>query len=119
MQRYEYKVVPAPVRGEKLRGVRTTEDRFANTLGAVLNAQSRDGWDYMHTETMPSEERAGLTRTRTVYLNLLVFRRQIADTDTPRLGAPAADSAPRLPPIVLTATDGPAPTSGPKLGPAG
>ena len=29
MQRFEFKVIPAPKRGEKARGVKTTEDRFA------------------------------------------------------------------------------------------
>lgn len=115
MQLYEYKVVPAPVRGEKLRGVRTTEDRFANTLGVVLNSQARDGWEYLRTETMPSEERAGLTGTRTVYLNLLIFRRATAGNDQPRVGAAPVDTPPRLPTIVLTQAEGPAP----KLGPAG
>ena len=32
MQRFEYKVVPAPRRGEKARGVKTTEERFALAL---------------------------------------------------------------------------------------
>lgn len=116
MQSYEYKVVPAPARGDKVRGVKTTEDRFAQTLGAVLNAQARDGWEFQRTETLPAEERAGLTRTKTVYLNLLVFRRPAPDAGLrPALLPAAVDEAPRLSPMVLNPPDGAAP----KLGPAG
>ncbi len=34
---YEYKVVPAPTRGLKAKGVKTAEDRFANALQAAMN----------------------------------------------------------------------------------
>jgi hypothetical protein len=75
MQRYEYQVIPAPSRGEKLRGVKTTADRFAQTLAGIMNTQARNGWEYLRTDTLPSEERVGFTKRQTVYLNLLVFRR--------------------------------------------
>ena len=44
MQRFEYKVVPAPKRGEKARGVKTTEDRFAQALMSVMNALGAEGF---------------------------------------------------------------------------
>ncbi|MER5170503.1 MULTISPECIES: DUF4177 domain-containing protein [Thioclava] len=75
MQEYEYKVIPAPVRGERDRGMKTPEDRFANTLTATLNAMAVDGWDYLRAETLPAEERSGLRGKATVYHNMLVFRR--------------------------------------------
>ena len=37
MQFYEYKVVPAPRKGEKARGARTTPDRFALALTSLMN----------------------------------------------------------------------------------
>ena len=98
---YEYKVIPAPQRGDKVRGARTTEDRFAQTLTATMNAQARDGWEYVRSETLPSEERAGFTKRRTVYVNLLVFRRQMAEDDATRqklalTSAPSVGEVPRL-----------------------
>ena len=78
MQRYEYKVVPAPKRGEKARGVKSTEDRFALTLTQMMNDLGADGWDYVRADTLPCDERSGLTGTRTTFQNMLVFRRIIA-----------------------------------------
>lgn len=75
MQRFEYKVVPAPKRGEKARGVKTTEDRFALALTQMMNDLGADGWDYVRADTLPCDERSGLTGTRTTFQNMLVFRR--------------------------------------------
>ncbi|MGB2891523.1 MAG: DUF4177 domain-containing protein, partial [Albidovulum sp.] len=47
MQTYEYKVVPAPARSEKVRGAKTPADRFAQTLATVMNDLARDGWEYV------------------------------------------------------------------------
>lgn len=75
MMLFEYKVVPAPERGKKARGARSAPDRFASTLEALMNELAQDGWEYHRAETLPSEERAGLTGRTTVYRNLLIFRR--------------------------------------------
>ena len=75
MLRYEFKVIPAPRRGEKLRGVKTTEDRFALALTNLMNEQGRDGWDYVRADTLPVDERVGFTGTKTSFHNMLVFRR--------------------------------------------
>ncbi|MBS0563773.1 MAG: DUF4177 domain-containing protein [Proteobacteria bacterium] len=112
MNSYEYKVLPAPARGDKVRGVKTTEDRFAHALSAALNAQARDGWEFLRAETLPAEERTGFTGRRTVYLNLLVFRRPVdeeARADQPAAGRPAA---PRIAPLA----EGKAPRLGPATG---
>ncbi|MFC2968637.1 DUF4177 domain-containing protein [Acidimangrovimonas pyrenivorans] len=77
MDRYEYKVVPAPKRGEKVRGARQTEDRFAQALMTVMNRLGRDGWEYLRAETLPCEERSGLTGRTTAFQNMLVFRRRV------------------------------------------
>ncbi|KEO51303.1 hypothetical protein [Thioclava pacifica] len=89
MQQYEYKVVPAPARGEKERGLKTGADRFAHTLSAVMNEMAAKGWDYLRAETLPAEERAGLTGKTTVYHNLLVFRRAVSLDPAQGLGAHA------------------------------
>ncbi|MDF3852955.1 DUF4177 domain-containing protein [Paracoccus sp. P2] len=78
MSSYEYTVIPAPARGEKARGARSGIERFAATLADVLNEMARDGWDYVRAETLPAEERSGLTSRTTVYHNLLIFRRALA-----------------------------------------
>jgi uncharacterized protein DUF4177 len=75
MANYEYKVVPAPSKGLKARGVRTVEGRFANAVQCVLNAQGADGWEYLRAELLPSDERTGLASSTTNWRNVLVFRR--------------------------------------------
>lgn len=104
MQSYEYKVVPAPARGDKARGLKTPVERFAATLATVMNDLARDGWDYVRADTLPSEERSGLTKRTTVYHSVLVFRRALAAAPAPALAAPAADEAPRR----LLTTEAPA-----------
>ncbi|MGB5869691.1 MAG: DUF4177 domain-containing protein [Albidovulum sp.] len=97
MQCFEYQVIPAPLRGEKKRGVKTTSDRFAQTMADIMNTQARDGWEYLRSDTLPSEERAGFTGRRTIFVNVLVFRRavtQAANAPMQRLVlSPAAQAA--------------------------
>lgn len=78
MQRYEYKVIPAPVKGEKARGVKGTPGRFAYGMTRTLNDLARDGWEYLRADTLPCEERTGLTGRTVTYQNMLVFRRAAA-----------------------------------------
>lgn len=118
MQRFEYKVIPAPKRGEKARGVKTTEDRFALALTSLMNQLGAEGWDYVRADALPCDERVGLTGTKTTFQNMLVFRRVIStgsaavgaetrlilrepEPATPRLGpaeAPMPDNAPAVGP---------------------
>ena len=79
MAQYEYKVVPAPTKGTKARGVKTPEGRFANSVQSVLNKLGVEGWEYLRSELLPSDERSGLTGSTTNWRNVLVFRR-LADT---------------------------------------
>jgi len=126
MQSYEYKVVPAPVRGEKARGLKTAPDRFANALATLMNRLGQDGWEYLRAETLPAEERAGLMRHTTVYHNVLVFRRPLSAATPARPGTAAALSvvaptgeAPRLSaPAAVPDSDGAAPKVGPASGAA-
>ena len=78
MSQYEYKVVPAPKKGLKAKGVKSAEDRYANALETAMNALGAEGWEYQRSETLPSEERSGLTRRVTTFQNMLVFRRAVA-----------------------------------------
>lgn len=98
MSSFEYTVIPAPARGEKTRGVKTGIERFAVTLTETLNDMAREGWEYVRAETLPAEERTGLTSRNTVYHNLLVFRRalqQPARTELPAAVAPVPQPVPQ------------------------
>lgn len=86
MQHYEYRVVAAPTRGLKAKGIRSNEARFAHAIEEMMNSMAQDGWEYQRAETLPSVERSGLTSTTTTWRNMLVFRRPLdgASTDTPK-----------------------------------
>ena len=87
MQFYEYKVVPAPRKGEKARGTRTTPDRFALALTSLMNDFGRDGWEYLRADTLPCDERVGLTGSKTSFQSMLVFRR-VLEADAASAAAP-------------------------------
>jgi len=74
---HEYKVVPAPSRAVRVKGLKTTGDRFAHQLTEVLNLQAGEGWEYLRTETLPCDERKGLTGTRSTTQVMMIFRREI------------------------------------------
>lgn len=96
---YEFKVIPAPRRGEKARGIKTTEERFALALTTVMNELGREGWDYVRADTLPVDERAGFTGTKTSFQNMLVFRRVLsAVADGPKPGFSSVDTALNAPP---------------------
>lgn len=120
---YEYKVVPAPTKGKKAKGLKTPAERFAGALGEVMNDLAAEGWEYQRTDTLPAEERSGLTGKTTVFQNMLVFRRtrdaeapapaakpvevsRIAEVHAPKL--PSAEAAQTLPD---TATPAPVPNA--------
>lgn len=93
MPRYEYKVVPAPAKGLKGKGVKGAEARFSHGLQELMNGLAGYGWEYQRAETLPSIERAGLTGSTTEWRNVLVFRRlreNDADAFAPEL-LPAPD----------------------------
>ena len=90
---YEYKVVPAPARGLKAKGVKTAEDRFANALETAMNELAADGWEYLRADTLPCEQREGIISKTTVYQNMLVFRRA-------KVAAKAEQQAPKPQPKI-------------------
>lgn len=121
MQAFEYKVVPAPHKGTKAKGIKTPESRFANSVEATLNEMAAQGWEYQRAELLPSDERTGLTGSTTKWRNVLVFRRALMaepvqsspslSTAAPQVGAPvvpvaAPAAAPVTQPSPLTATAG-------------
>ncbi|WP_264213034.1 DUF4177 domain-containing protein [Leisingera thetidis] len=120
MTKYEYKVVPAPAKGTKAKGVKTPEARFANSIEILLNEMAAGGWEFQRAELLPSEERSGLTGSTTNWRNVLVFRRaspaeQPAESPAPGRREPAAPSVafrhsePQSPPLTAAAGDPEAP----------
>lgn len=89
MPRFEYKVVPAPSKGEKAKGVKSQEGRFARAIETSLNTLAADGWEYVRAELLPSDERSGLTGSTVNWRNVLVFRRQVETDSDALLARPA------------------------------
>lgn len=102
MQKYEYKVVPAPEKGVKTKGVKPGAPRFAQTLETLMNGLGAEGWEYIRADTLPCTERAGLTGSQTVYRNVLIFRRGL-EGDTGETAETAPD------PILIEAMPDPEP----------
>ncbi|UWQ97170.1 DUF4177 domain-containing protein [Rhodobacteraceae bacterium M385] len=76
--RTEYKIVPAPEKARKQRGLKGAA-LFAHSVEALMNELAADGWQYLRADTLPQEERSGLTNKTTTYRNLLVFQRVVDD----------------------------------------
>lgn len=92
MSHLEYKVVPAPTKAKRGRWMRSSAGRFAERLQQVFNEQAKDGWEYVRTDTLPCEQRQGLSQKVTTYQNLLVFRR----LPEMQLRLPEQDPAPAM-----------------------
>jgi hypothetical protein len=86
---YEYRVIPAPKRLRRIKGVSATADLVAATLTDCINAEARQGWEYVRTEQVAAEEPAGwFRRARQVEETVMIFRR-------PRRGAEVQPEAQR------------------------
>lgn len=111
MTAFEYKVVPAPHQGRKGKGLKTTGERFAHALEGLMNELGAQGWDYVRADTLPCEERTGLTGRTTTFQNVLVFKRPKNAAN--REAAPPAGTAT----LLLEAPEAPA-DPGEAAGPA-
>ncbi|MGI9390534.1 MAG: DUF4177 domain-containing protein [Boseongicola sp.] len=115
MINFEYKAVPAPTHGTKAKGVKSTEDRFALAMTDTLNELAENGWDYVRAETLPCEERKGLTGTQTTFQNVLIFRRQLIPEET--VVATRRVASQPLPPLTLERQQAPEPQAVPRMDP--
>lgn len=104
MAQFEYKVVPAPKRGLKAKGIKGSEAQFANALTTLMNAAAAEGWHYQRTDSLPCEERQGLTGRVTVFQNMLVFRRSL-----PEAAPVVAEAAALAVPVEVPPATAPAP----------
>lgn len=93
MQHYEYKLVPAPEKSGKHKGLKGAA-LFAATLEKVINPLAAQGWQYLRSDILPEETRTGLMSRGTVYRTLMVFQRPLPDTakSQPVVAAPARPS---------------------------
>lgn len=87
MPKYEYKVVPAPKKAGKIKGIKGTDERFAAEISKMMNEFGAEGWEYQRTDTLPCEERQGFTGRTTTFQTMLIFRRS-----APAAGAETADT---------------------------
>lgn len=119
MQRFEYRALPAPKKGKKAKGVRGSAGRFAHGVTEALNEMAAEGWDYVRSDTMPSEERSGLTSKTTVFQTVMIFRRPLLEGAEPEplsaedYNAFADDTAEDRPEPPLTATEAETPDETP------
>ncbi len=80
MQSHEYRVIPAPRRGVKVKGARTPEDRFARAIEGEMNRMALEGWEFVRSDTLPCEQKSGwFSKPVTVFQTMLVFRRPKAE----------------------------------------
>lgn len=107
MAGFEYKVIPAPHKGEKAKGIKTPEARFSHSLEQLMNSLGAEGWEYQRADTLPSSERSGLTGSQTVWRHILVFRRPLTQA-LPHVGEPAVTPSVDAP---VKAEHGHAPTA--------
>ena len=106
MERYEYKVVPAPEKGLKAKGIKHPADRFAHALETAMNQLGADGWEYWRAESLPATERSGFTGSKITERHLLVFRRLIVEPVRPaRALAPEPQPEPVPEPVPAPAPE--------------
>ena len=81
MQIYEYKVIPAPNRSKRVKGVKGRAGRFAAVLSETMNEQATEGWEYLRSESLPVEEKPNFFKSRVkTYQTVLIFRRKTSIT---------------------------------------
>lgn len=74
---FEYKCVGAPERPKRQRGTRSRSERVALAMQEAISAEAVDGWEYLRTDLVPVEEKAGFfSRTQEVHRAVLIFRRE-------------------------------------------
>jgi hypothetical protein len=106
MQSHEYKVVPSPKRGMRAKGARRAEDRFARAIESEMNRLAAEGWEFVRSDTLPHEHKAGwFRRPVTLFQTVLVFRR--AKGAEAAHGVPRTPSAAMPPPVALPYAEAP------------
>lgn len=93
MTQYDYKVVPAPRKLKRIRGVNSAGELCAATMAETLNAVARDGWEYLRADQVSAAQEGGWFRRGTeVVETVLIFRRR-HDADSPRIHVAGEEQA--------------------------
>lgn len=104
MTSFDYKVVPAPRRARKIKGVKSAEELFAMTLAEAINEVARQGWEYVRTESLVAEGPAGwFRRGSSSEQTVMIFRRS-RESIGPRLAAVTLAQEPAREPELVGAT---------------
>ena len=92
---YEYKEIAAPKRVKKSGVFYGKSTDFAQTVADLLNALSREGWEYHTTQTLSYEQRSWYGARSLQSQELMLFRKPLTHTHThtPNLGLDHASSA--------------------------
>lgn len=90
MSYYDYKIVPAPKKAKKVKGVSGVADLFALTLNDAINEIARQGWEYYGSEQLSIQTPGGwFSRSKTEEHTVLVFRKP-REHLSPRIATEAA-----------------------------
>jgi hypothetical protein len=96
---YEYRVIPAPKRLKRIKGVSSMPELFAAMLTDAINAEARQGWEYVRSESLAAEEPAGwLRRAAMVEETMMIFRRERSRRVADRAGRDPADETEEVSP---------------------
>lgn len=91
----EYKCIGAPERPKRKRGMKTRSDRVAGAMQDIIATEAVDGWEYLRTDLIPVEEKAGLFgRVREVHRAVLIFHRGHVSVQTQPVLMPAITPPP-------------------------
>lgn len=112
---YEYKVIPSPLRTAKVKGLKSVAERFAHMLEGAVNSEALDGWEFLRSETLPCEERKGLTGTVKSFQSVLVFRRALHPGEEARVNAFDTDTDHAAHEVAADDTDAPTEEGAPRL----
>jgi len=89
MTEYEYKVLPAPEKPLRYKGIARGDDAFAVTLSEILNDQGKEGWVYLRTEKVTERRGVWPLRHRRVVREMIVFQRVKGEGRHPLAASPA------------------------------
>ena len=119
MTDYVYKCVAAPRRAKKTREHRAPADALVAAFEAAIAEQAAAGWEYLRTDLVPMEAKAGwMGPTTETHQGVMVFRKPVGGSARPEtgeawtrpepmLGRPRAETRPERPAPASSAAPAP------------
>jgi hypothetical protein len=87
MTHYDYKVIPAPKKVKRVKGVHSADELFAVTLTDTINEVARQGWEYLRAERLPAEAPRGWLRAAVAGEQAVLVFRRARESLGPRLAS--------------------------------